>query len=388
MAVGNRLSVESAKVERKAAMATFEEAIEQLASKIEEYAPTLETEEATKNAIIMPFIAQVLGYDVFDPSEVSPEFTADIGTKRGEKIDYAILHDGQVQMLIECKRIGAPLDINHASQLFRYFHASNARIGVLTNGKLWHFFTDLDNPNRMDEKPFLRLDLGDVDPYTLPELKKLTKSAFDLDSVLNAAEELKYVSSLKRELGAILKEPDDEFARLLIARVYDRSATARVKEFFRPLIAKACRQWLSDQVNDRLKAALQGQAPAVVAPQDEGAMATASAPVAEVQEEAHDGKSGIETTLEEVEGFNIVRAIAVAELAPERIFARDTKSYFGVLVDDNNRKPLCRLHFNARAAKYLGLFDAEKVETKYPIEAPVDIYRYAEQIREAAKRYG
>lgn len=369
------------------AMATFEEAIEILATKAEEFGDQIETEEATKNAIIMPFIAQVLGYDVFDPSEVSPEFTADIGTKRGEKIDYAIMHDGQVQMLIECKKVGAPLDINHASQLFRYFHASSARIGVLTNGRLWHFFTDLDRPNRMDEKPFLRLDLGDVDPYTLPELKKLTKSAFDLESVLSAAEELKYVSSLKREVGALFKEPDDEFARLLIARVYDRSVTAKVREFFQPLILKACRQWLGDQVNDRLKAAMQGQAPMVSAPTVSDDVA--AAPANEVPESAGEPseKSDIETTLEEMEGFSIVRAIVVSDLEPERVHHRDTKSYFGVLVDDNNRKPICRLHFNARSAKYLGLFDEYKVETKHLIKSPVDIYRFADQLREAAKRY-
>lgn len=360
----------------------FEEAISVVVKRIQEHGATLETEEATKNAIIMPFIAQVLGYDVFDPSEVVPEFTADIGTKKGEKIDYAIRRDGQVQMLIECKKLGADLDINHASQLFRYFHASNARIGVLTNGQVWHFFTDLDRPNRMDERPFLRLDLTDIDPHTLPELKKLTKPAFDLDSVLSAAEELKYVSSLKREIGSLFKEPGEDFERMLISHVYDRSVTGKIKDFFRPLIAKACRQWLSDQVNERLKAALQGQAPAVpaAAPPEEGEDVTV--------EESQDGHvEGVKTTLEELEGFNIVRAIAAADIAPERVVMRDTKSYCGVLVDDNNRKPLCRLRFNAASAKYLGLFDEQRQETRHPIDKPVDIYRFVDEIREAAKRY-
>lgn len=357
----------------------FEEAISLIAKRIEEFGAALETEEATKNAIIMPFISQVLGYDVFDPSEVVPEFTADVGTKKGEKIDYAIQRDGQVQMLIECKRIGAPLDLNHASQLFRYFHVSNARIGVLTNGQLWHFFTDLDRPNRMDDRPFLQLDLADIDPHTLPELKKLTKPAFDLDSVLNAAEELKYASNLKRELGKLFKEPSEDFERLLISRVYDRSMTAKVKELFRPLILKACSQWLEDQVNDRLKTALQGQSPtmAVIAQTEQ------------LQENQEDDQwnHGIETTLEEIEGFNIVRAIAAAEIDPERIVIRDTKSYCGVLVDDNNRKPLCRLHFNAVKVKYVGLFDDSKNEVRHAIEKPVDIYRFADEIRKAAKRF-
>lgn len=359
----------------------LEEAIGLVAKKIEEFGHTLETEEATKTAIIMPFIAQVLGYDVFDPSEVIPEFTADVGTKKGEKIDYAIQREGQVQMLIECKKIGSPLDLNHASQLFRYFHASNARIGVLTNGQVWHFFTDLDRPNRMDDRPFLQLDLADIDPHTLPELRKLTKPAFDLDSVLSAAEELKYVSNLKRELGKLFKEPTEEFERLLISLVYERPVTVKVKEFFRPLIAKACGQWLGDQVNDRLKNALQGQLPAV-----QSATPVVEAPPQDEREEVKWDDS-VETTLEEIEGFNIVRAIAAAVISPERIAIRDTKSYCGILIDDNNRKPLCRLRFNAASVKYVGLFDADKRETKYEIEKPVDLYKFSEQIREAARRF-
>ena len=173
---------------------TFEDALEDLAAKTREYGPVLSTEEATKTAIVMPFIGRVLGYDVFNPAEVVPEYVADLGLKKGEKIDFAILREGQVQMLIEAKKIGETLSVANASQLVRYFHTSNARIAVLTNGQHWHFFTDLDAPNRMDERPFLRLDLLDIDPYTLPELRKLTKDEFDLDSVLVAAEELKYVS--------------------------------------------------------------------------------------------------------------------------------------------------------------------------------------------------
>ncbi|HFM0609703.1 TPA: type I restriction endonuclease, partial [Escherichia coli] len=148
-----------------------------LSAKIKQQAGVIETEEATKNAFVMPFINNVLGYDVFDPTEVIPEFVCDIGTKKGEKIDYAILKNSEVQILIECKKIGDPLNINHASQLFRYFHVTNARISILTNGQVYKFFTDLEAPNKMDEKPFLEIDLLDLDETVVPEIKKLTKSA-------------------------------------------------------------------------------------------------------------------------------------------------------------------------------------------------------------------
>ncbi|EOT2275901.1 type I restriction endonuclease, partial [Escherichia coli] len=153
----------------------FIDKLNSLSTKIKQQAGVIETEEATKNAFVMPFINNVLGYDVFDPTEVIPEFVCDIGTKKGEKIDYAILKNSEVQILIECKKIGDPLNINHASQLFRYFHVTNARISILTNGQVYKFFTDLEAPNKMDEKPFLEIDLLDLDETVVPEIKKLTK---------------------------------------------------------------------------------------------------------------------------------------------------------------------------------------------------------------------
>jgi len=145
-----------------------------MAAKIRQQGAAIQTEEATKNAFVMPFIHSVLGYDVFDPTEVIPEYVCDVGTKKGEKIDYAILKGGDVQILVECKKIGEALNLNHAGQLFRYFHVTNARIAILTNGQVYKFFTDLDAPNKMDEKPFLELDLLDIDAHVVPELVKLT----------------------------------------------------------------------------------------------------------------------------------------------------------------------------------------------------------------------
>lgn len=355
---------------------SFEDAIEDLASKVESYESSLGTEEATKTAIVMPFVGRVLGYDVFNPDEVVPEYVCDVGTKRGEKIDFAIVRDGRVQILIEAKKIGEPLRREHAGQLVRYFHVSNARIAVLTNGREWHFFTDLDRSNIMDEQPFLQLDLAEVDPYVLPELKKLTKDEFDLGSVLAAAEELKYVSAVKRSLGELFSTQPDDFVRLLISRVYQGSITVKVRDLFDGIIHKALAQFINDRVNDRLKAALQGSAPVV------GAAPVAAASVTGAEPD-HDE---LETTLEEIEGFQIVRAIVVSEIDYSRVVWRDTKSYFGVLLDDNNRKPLCRLHFN-RSQKYLGLLDEEKQETRIPIGAVQDIYLYAEQLRATARRY-
>jgi predicted type IV restriction endonuclease len=360
----------------------FEDALEDIAGKVKQYSSVLSTEEATKTAIIMPFISRVLGYDIFNPSEVVPEFVADLGLKRGEKIDFAIMKDGDVQILIEAKKIGEELNLAHAGQLVRYFHTSNARISILTNGQHWHFFTDLDRPNVMDEKPFLRLDLLNIDPYTLPELKKLTKDAFDLESVLLAAEDLKYVSALKRTIAELFVKPSDDFVRLLASRVHEGALTAKVRELFTGLTQKALAQFINDEVNDRLKTALRGAAPAIAAVPDSSPGPSEPAPGGAPEE----AKDDVVTTIEEMEGFHIVRAILASDVPYARITPRDTKSYFGILLDDNNRKQLCRLHFN-RKQKYLGLIDAARQESRVPIDRVEDIYMHAEALRATARSY-
>ncbi|HBN6008885.1 TPA: type I restriction enzyme HsdR N-terminal domain-containing protein, partial [Enterobacter cloacae] len=264
----------------------FTERLNALSNKIKQQLEVINTEEATKTAFVMPFIHNVLGYDVFDPSEVTPEFVCDIGTKKGEKIDYAIMKNNDVQILIECKKIGEPLNINHASQLFRYFHVTNARISILTNGQNYKFFTDLDAPNKMDEKPFLEVDLLDIDENIIPELKKLTKSSFDLESIINAAGELKYVSQIKKILHAQLNNPEDDFVKFFASRVYDGILTQKVRESFLNLTKKAASQYINDQVNERLKSAITGITPAIIESPNESTQV----------EEEHKDESDLVTT--------------------------------------------------------------------------------------------
>ncbi|MEJ1227837.1 MULTISPECIES: type I restriction endonuclease [unclassified Pseudomonas] len=355
----------------------FLERLNAMSAKVSQLASTIQTEEATKTAFVMPFIHTVLGYDVFDPSEVVPEYVCDIGTKKGEKIDYAILKNGQIQILIETKKIGEPLNINHASQLFRYFHVTTARISILTNGRFYRFFTDLDAPNKMDEKPFLEIDLLDIDEHVIPELQKLTKSAFDVESIINAAGELKYVGQIKREMASQLTQPDDDFVRFFASRIYEGAITQKVREQFALLTKKAAAQFLNDQINDRLKSAISG----VPLP------TPAEVVVSETQPDANDvPEDRVLTTMEELEGFHIIKAIVRTVIDAKRIAHRDTQSYFGILLDDNNRKPIARLHFN-RTQKYLGVFDKDKNETRHPISSLDDIYGFSDSLKETITFY-
>ncbi|MCE9686344.1 type I restriction enzyme HsdR N-terminal domain-containing protein [Shewanella sp. AS16] len=354
----------------------FIERIQALAKRIPQISHSLQTEEATKNALIMPFLHSVLGYDVFNPDEVVPEYTADTPTKKGEKVDYALIKDGVVQILIECKKYNEKLTISHAGQLFRYFSVSNARLAILTNGAQYLFFTDLDAPNKMDEKPFLVLDLENIDEHIIPEVKKLTKTSFDVESIVSAAGELKYLSDIKKLLGEQFKAPEEEFIKFFASRVYDGTLTAKVKLQFADITSKALRQFLSDSINQRLKSAIGDK--------------SSDEPIASVVDNEPDSgaedKIKVFTTEDEIEGYNVVKAILRQKVEVSRVVARDTQSYFGVLLDDNNRKPLCRLHFNGKQ-KYLGLMDQDKNETRHPIDRVDDIFNHSEALLDTLTYY-
>ena len=352
----------------------FIEKIRALADRVPIVVEHLKTEEATKNALIMPFIA-ALGYDVFNPLEVVPEFVADVGTKKGEKVDYAIKRGDEVIILVEAKPASKDLCESHMSQLYRYFSVTKARIALLTNGVLYHFYSDLDEPNKMDAKPFLEIDLCCLKDELLVELGKLAKDAFNLETMLAAATDLKYLREIRRVFESELKEPSEELVRLFYARVNPTGRFVQAaRETFTRLVNQGLNKYISDKVSDTLRAAIERPRP----PDPPEPQPT--------QPDASNSEDGIVTTEEELEGFRIVKTIASSVMPADRIGWRDTRNHFLVLVDDNNRRPICKLHFN-RPQKYIGLFDEARNETKHPIASVDGIYTFAEQLRETARRY-
>jgi predicted type IV restriction endonuclease len=348
-----------------------------LASRIANTRAMIQTEEATKNAMVMPFI-QALGYNVFDPTEVTPELVADVGTKKGEKVDYAILRDGKPIMLFECKKCGGDLNVNHAGQLFRYFHVTEARFGVLTNGLVYRFFTDLEQPNKMDEKSFFEFSILDFKERDVEELKKFAKSAFDLDTILTTANDLKYTRAIQTKLAELVVNPSEDFVRLLSADLLGaKRFTPAIRDQFTAISKSAFEQFIGERINERLKGAMTPESvtisdkPAVVA-QDEPAIA--NEPV-------------VVTSSEELEGFHTVRAIIRNLVPTKRVVMRDAQSYCAILLDDNNRKPICRLRFNNTQKLKLGFFNAQKEEEQVSLESVDDIYNFAEQIRATVACY-
>jgi hypothetical protein len=345
----------------------LEENLRSISERVRNNSSAMATEEALKTAVVLPFL-RALGYDVFDPSEVIPEFIADAVGKKGEKVDYAIKIDGQIRILIECKPISTTLEKKHLDQLFRYFTVTSAKFAILTNGRTFNFYTDLEEPNKLDNRPFLIFDITDIQQTTLVELRKFEKSAFDVSTILATAERLKFTSGIKQEISKLIEEPSDDFVRMLARNVYEGKITAQVKEMLTSVVRTAFREVIMDSVKSRLS----------------NALAETEQVVAQIEEPVQE-EPDIVTTEEEREGFMIVRAIVRDTIAAKRVFMRDAKSYCAVLIDDNNRKPLARLHFN-RSVKYVGFFDGD-AEERLIIESLDQIYDFSDRLRATAQKY-
>lgn len=331
---------------------------------------TILTEESTKNSLIMPLI-QELGYNPFDPEQVVPEFNAHAslqGVKKGDKVDYAIKKDGKIVLLVEAKWSGCNLKNEHASQLCRYFTATEAKFALLTNGLDYWFYTDLTSENKMDDKPFFTFNILNMRDRDIRELSKFSDAAFSIGDILNNADRLKYLNNIKKYFQDNLDEPSEDFAKFILKQVYDGTViTKAVLDKYTPVVKDAFKQFLNDKFYSRL----------------EGVKAINDTEESETENICDD--NGIVTTEEEIEGHHIIKAILRKVCPANKVVMRDQKSYCGILFDDNNRKPIARLHFNT-SQKYLGVFE-NKQETKHPIDSIDDIYNFEEALIKTIQEY-
>src|SRR5690606_16921946 len=234
------------------------------------------------------------------------------------------------------------------------------------NGVEFKFFTDLNEPNKMDDKPFFFFDITEIKDNQIEELKKFHKAHFDFDKIVNTASDLKYTGELKKIIQSEFSNPSPDLVRLFTKQVYSGLVTAKVLEQFTNLTKKSIQQYLSDIITERLKSALTKE--------DE----IAKEKTAELELAQQDENSNV-TTEEELEGFMIVKTILRQKLAIERIHYRDAQSYFAILLDDNNRKTLCRLYLNGNK-KYMAILDENKKELRYELLSLDDIFNFSEQL--------
>lgn len=354
----------------------FIEEIEVLGAKSRNLAGSLKTEEATKNALVMPFI-QKLGYDVFNPNEVIPEFQAEAGVKKDQRVDYALMKNGVPIILIECKAYSEKLSEEHADQLKRYFpFVQTAKIGILTNGHHYKFYSDLEKDNVMDDLPYMEFDIENPSRDILPKLQELRKDQFDDEKAVRVAEQLKYTGQFKQILAKEMDSPSEEFVRLFASRVWSGKINQSAKEKLTPLLKDAFKQFVEDRISARLKKAAEDE-------EIEKAKA--------LEEEEQEGfveedNGGVVTTTEEKQGFEFVRAIAARIIDPERIVIRDNKSYCAVLLDNSRKKTIVRLLFKKDSLK-LDFQGCLKDDPQVDIEKTSDIYKYDSMVLEVIEGY-
>lgn len=351
----------------------FIDQLKQFAKRVEGLKDTIHTEEATKTSIIMPFFS-LLGFDVFNPQEFLPEFTADVGIKKGEKVDYAILQDGQPVILIEAKSVNENLE-QHDSQLFRYFGTTKAKFAILTNGIIYRFYTDLEEPNKMDVDPFLEINILDLKESQVPELKKFQKANFDIDEILTVASELKYSNEIKKVFEREMQNPSDDFVKFFLSNMYTGMKTQAVIDKFRGIIKLSLSRYINEMMNDKIKNAL-----------NVNTELTTTQDKSEPENLPEKKTSKVETTEEELEAYFIVKNLLKDSADMDDITYKDTESYINILYKNNVRKWICRLILTP-TVKYLIIPDENKKEIRHPIHQIYDIEQYKENLLEVLKRY-
>jgi hypothetical protein len=344
-----------------------------LSEKIAQYKESVLTEEATKNAFVMPFL-QALGYDVFDPSVVVPEYIADVGGKKGEKVDYAILQAGSLLILIEVKNHLQELN-NHQNQLVRYFTVTTAKFGILTNGIEYRFFTDMDEQNKMDEKPFFALDLENLKERDVKFLEKFAHDQLNIDTILASASSKKYIGEVKQILRKEIENPSPEFVKLAAKKVLpNKMITKKISSEFYDYIKAAFSETVLDMAAAKIEQLQKG-----LKEQAEG----------EVEEKVIKPEdTGIITTEEELQGYYIVKSI-LADIVPlEDIIYKDTKSYFSINYKGHAWKWICRLFLEGKTNLLILNVDKEEMkDEKIKLKKVEDIYQYKEKIRAIASRF-
>ncbi|MCL2365119.1 MAG: type I restriction endonuclease [Defluviitaleaceae bacterium] len=355
----------------------FIDELRQFSTRLSNLKDVVTTEEATKNAMVLPFF-QMMGYDVFNPLEFVPEYAANFGVKKDARVDYAIMIDGNPVILIECKSCNEIL-LKHSGQLFQYFAATPAKFGILTNGLVYQFFTDLNEQNKMDAEPFLEMNLLDINENIVSEVKRFAKKTLDIQGAFTAAAELKYMGKIKELLDALRSNPEDNFVRFIMANIYSGKATQKAINEFRPIIKRGFVQYINDAISETIKSAMNRR-------DHTTAEATAAESITTPETDDDQQDDGSPMSMDEFEAFVIVKSILRDIINVERLAYRHAKDYMAILLDNNKNKRICRFWFK-RGPIHMTTPDENKKPIRRDISCLNDIYIHAEHIREVCSRY-
>ncbi|MEH2452613.1 type I restriction endonuclease [Nostoc sp.] len=342
----------------------FIEDITKLSEQVRKRADQVVGEEATKMALIVPFL-NALGYDVYDPSEVMPEYVADFAIKKAgqfEKVDYALAINNNIVMLVEAKARGQKAEA-HDGQLSRYFNGLlTTKVAIVTNGVEYRFFTDLRDKNVMDKEPFFSFNILEYDTKDIDNLKFFHRDNFDVTAITNYAEEMVYVKGMTQLLGNLLRSPSEEFVRFLVAELgtvapsYEIKGrmTGKVIDKFKPIVKKSIQGSLVELMTRSLSQEITQPVELEVEQ--------------EIEEEDKQQESQelpkIVTTAEEIEAFEKIKAITQTSRSYNfELQYKDTVSYFGINLVGKTTWWFLRLYLSSQKKSFITRLSVDEVKS-------------------------
>lgn len=344
-------------------------ALNRLADKIKEHEDQLQTTEAaTKQWIINPFI-KALGYNPNNPDEVVPEFHTDVGIKKKDKVDYAIMRDGQPLMIMECKCYGSDLDNAHRNQLYRYFGTTDTRMAILTNGLDFWVFSDLEESNKMDLKPFLTFKLTHVDlmkKNLISRIKLLTKAEFNYPRLVHIGRRLKAENEAYEWFDQQSTDPSDSFVKFVLKEVTQKRATSKAVKQYKSIVQKTLAKFFEDKTINTIQSFYESK-------------------VQQDEDSADEQPLKIETTKEELEGVYTIKGIIQKWTGPGRICYKDNQSYLAIFLDQKIRKTVCRLYFNSLTKKYIEVKNSVGEWERHDITTSHDLYELEEVLKNSVE---
>ncbi|MCB2291668.1 type I restriction enzyme HsdR N-terminal domain-containing protein [Clostridium sp. CS001] len=335
----------------------FMEEIKLFSNRIMQIKDKIQTEEAVKTSIILPFF-NLLGYDIFNPEEFIPEYTTDVGIKKGEKIDYVIMRESSPVLLIEVKNCPDKNLKRNVSQLFRYFAVSKARYGLLTNGFSFIFYTDLNEKNIMDTESFFEFNILDLNDKDIIEISKYTKNNFNVDEMYESASELRYLNKIKQLIISQSKKPSDAFVNYILGEMNIGRRTKTLVDTFRTYTKASLKILLTDNK----QSIINGN-----------------------NFDVENIENPITMTQLELESFYIVKSILRKIIEPENITFIDSATYFTVIIANNSEKWVCKVHMKNKRQISLP-YNNEVGEIFYDFESIDDFYELDNELMDIAKK--
>ena len=324
----------------------------------------VKNENETTTSLVLPFF-KFLGYEYTNPEEVSQQHPAPFAGNNNLKVDVAIIVKEKPAIVAEVKHHDEVLDKKkHISQLGKYFSGAGASFGILTNGIVYKFYTDVDAKNLIDPEPFFEFDVLDVETHEsiVLLLELFAKKTCNLDKARAEAEKLKSISKVKKLFSELQTlKPTDEMSKLLLyimGEVFKQRKTQKAIPKFVPIVKRGFQEYIEDCITE------------------------------ETESSKAKSNKNIKMAIEEIEGFAIVKLVLNEMVDVERLFCRhpQNRSYMAIHIDDHKLKRVCRFWFNGKQ-KYITIPDEQNKPLRYDVASVYEIYQYADELRKVCKRH-